>query len=83
VTRSGLSPGSAGATLIFETETGRAPASPSACANEDARAFEASGIGNSKVFDLAREGEKPDGTAIKLAFSLAFAADATSPNVQP
>ena len=50
---------------------------------EDARAFEASGIGDFKVFDFAREGAKPDGTVIKLAFSLAFAVDETSPNVQP
>ena len=49
---------------------------------EDARAFEASGIGQFKVFDFAREGAKPDGTVIKLAFSLAFAADPTSPNVR-
>jgi hypothetical protein len=49
---------------------------------EDARSFEASGISNSKVFDFAREGAKPDGTPVKLAFSLAFAQDATSPNVR-
>ncbi len=49
---------------------------------EDARAFEASGIGNSKTFDFAREGARPDGTVIKLAFSLAFAADPASPNVR-
>jgi hypothetical protein len=49
---------------------------------EDARAFEASGIGDFKVFDFAREGAKPDGTVIKLAFSLAFAVDETSPNVR-
>jgi hypothetical protein len=49
---------------------------------EDARSFEASGISNSKVFDFAREGAKPDGTPVKLAFSLAFAHDATSPNTR-
>jgi hypothetical protein len=48
---------------------------------EDARAFEASGIGNSKVFDFAREGARPDGTSVKLAFSLAFAREPASPNV--
>jgi hypothetical protein len=47
----------------------------------DARAFETSGIGNSEVFDFAREGTKPDGTPVKLAFSLAFASDAASPNL--
>src|SRR3979411_2407057 len=48
----------------------------------DARAFEAAGIGGFKVFDFAREGAKPDGTPVKLAFSLAFAADPASPNVR-
>ncbi|SDS14672.1 VOC family protein [Bradyrhizobium canariense] len=51
-------------------------------AADDARAFEAAGIGNSKVFDFAREGKKPDGTVVKLAFSLAFAQDKASPNVR-
>jgi hypothetical protein len=49
-------------------------------AAEDARAFEAAGIGGFAVFDFAREGKKPDGTPIKLAFSLAFATDPASPN---
>jgi Glyoxalase-like domain len=48
----------------------------------DAHSFEASGIGNSKVFDFSREGTKPDGTPVKLAFSLAFAADPASPEVR-
>src|SRR5450631_2306800 len=48
----------------------------------DARAFEAAGIGGFEVFDFAREGKKPDGTPVKLAFSLAFAQDAASPNVR-
>jgi hypothetical protein len=51
-------------------------------AADDARAFEAAGIGNSEVFDFAREGTKPDGTAVKLAFSLAFAQDIASPHVR-
>jgi hypothetical protein len=51
-------------------------------AASDARAFEASGIGNSRVFDFSREGNKPDGTAVKLAFSLAFAQDQASPDVR-
>ena len=46
---------------------------------EDNSAFEASGISNSKVFDFAREGAKPDGTPVRLAFSLAFASDPASP----
>jgi hypothetical protein len=51
-------------------------------AADDARAFEAADIGNSRVFDFAREGRKPDGTVVKLAFSLAFAEDKASPNVR-
>jgi Glyoxalase-like domain len=47
----------------------------------DARAFEAAGIGGFAVFEFAREGARPDGTVIKLAFSLVFARDKTSPNV--
>jgi Glyoxalase-like domain len=49
---------------------------------EDARSFEAAGIGGFEVFDFAREGTKPDGMKVRLAFSLAFAADAASPNVR-
>jgi hypothetical protein len=49
---------------------------------EDNAAFEAAGISNSKVFDFAREGTKPDGTPVKLAFSLAFAADPASPSLR-
>jgi hypothetical protein len=48
---------------------------------EDARAFEASGISNFDVFNFGREGTKPDGTPVKLAFSLAFARDAASPDI--
>ncbi len=49
---------------------------------EDARAFDQAGIGNSKVFDFSREGKKPDGAIVKLAFSLAFAQDNASPDVR-
>jgi hypothetical protein len=48
----------------------------------DARSFEATGIGGFEVFDFSREGAKPDGTPVKLAFSLAFARDAASPDVR-
>jgi hypothetical protein len=48
----------------------------------DARSFEASGIGGFEVFDFSRQGAKPDGTPVKLAFSLAFAVDQASPNVR-
>jgi catechol 2,3-dioxygenase-like lactoylglutathione lyase family enzyme len=49
---------------------------------EDGRSFEAAGIGGFKVLDFAREGAKPDGTAVKLAFSLAFARDPASPGLR-
>jgi hypothetical protein len=48
---------------------------------EDARSFEAAGIGGFEVFDFAREGTRPDGTAVKLAFSLVFARDSASPGL--
>jgi len=51
-------------------------------AASDARSFEASGIGAFDVFDFAREGKRPDGSAVKLAFSLAFAAEPNSPDVR-
>lgn len=51
-------------------------------ATADARSFEAAGIGGFDVFHFAREGVKPDGTPVKLAFSLAFASDAASPHVR-
>ena len=49
---------------------------------DDARSFAASGIGSFKVFNFRREGAKPDGTPVKLAFSLAFAQDKVSPNLR-
>jgi hypothetical protein len=49
---------------------------------EDARSFDAAGIGGFKVFDFSREGARPDGTPVKLAFSLAFAHDPASPNLR-
>jgi Glyoxalase-like domain len=51
-------------------------------AAEDAQSFETAGIGGLKVFDFARDGAKPDGTPVKLAFSLAFARDPNSPDVR-
>jgi hypothetical protein len=47
----------------------------------DARSFEAGGIGGFDVFAFAREGKRPDGTEVKLAFSLAFAVDPLSPDL--
>jgi hypothetical protein len=51
-------------------------------AAQDARSFEASGIGAFDVFDFAREGKRPDGGTVKLAFSLAFAVDPASPDLR-
>ena len=51
-------------------------------AASDARAFEANGIGAFDVFDFAREGKRPDGGTVKLAFSLAFAAEPNSPDLR-
>lgn len=48
----------------------------------DARAFEANGIGAFDTFDFAREGKRPDGSVVKLAFSLAFAAEPNSPDLR-
>jgi Glyoxalase-like domain len=50
-------------------------------ADKDARAFEAAGISEFDVFNFAREGKKPDGTPVRLAFSLVFARDAKSPDL--
>src|SRR5258707_12654139 len=47
---------------------------------EDARAFEAAGIGGYDVFDFAREGTRPDGKPVKTQFSLDFAPDSGSVN---
>ncbi|MEA2873532.1 MAG: hypothetical protein QOH67_3508 [Hyphomicrobiales bacterium] len=46
----------------------------------DAAAFGAAGIGDFDVFDFEREGKRPDGTAVKVAFSLAFAEDKQAPD---
>lgn len=45
----------------------------------DARSFAAAGIGDFDTFGFAREGQAPDGSAVQLGFSLAFAVDADSP----
>jgi len=46
----------------------------------DARAYAAAGIGDFELFEFGREGRRPDGSVVKLKFSLAFARDALSPN---
>jgi catechol 2,3-dioxygenase-like lactoylglutathione lyase family enzyme len=47
----------------------------------DARAFEAAGMSDYEVFNFAREGKKPDGATVKLAFSLVFTRDPMSPDL--
>ena len=44
----------------------------------DAAEFRDSGLGDFELFEFAREGKRPDGTPVKLAFSLAFARDPKS-----
>ena len=46
----------------------------------DAEAFRSAGIGDFDVFDFEREAKRPDGATVKVAFSLAFAADARAPD---
>lgn len=46
----------------------------------DADAFRAAGIGDFDVFDFEREGRRPDGAAVKVAFSLVFAQDRLAPD---
>ena len=46
----------------------------------DAAAFRAAGIGDFDVFDFEREGKRPDGSTVKVAFSLAFAQDKNAPD---
>jgi catechol 2,3-dioxygenase-like lactoylglutathione lyase family enzyme len=47
----------------------------------DIEAFRAAGIGNFKPFNFEREARRPDGTPVKVAFSLVFAADEKAPDV--
>jgi hypothetical protein len=46
----------------------------------DADDFRTAGIGDFEVFELAREGKRPDGSPAKLAFSLTFARDPKAPD---
>src|SRR4029078_6170041 len=41
----------------------------------DVEAFRAAGHGDFDVFDFEREARRPDGSTVKVGFSLAFAAD--------
>jgi hypothetical protein len=48
-------------------------------AEADAHSFAAAGIGAGEVFSFGRDGQRPDGSVVKLGFSLAFARDDLSP----
>jgi catechol 2,3-dioxygenase-like lactoylglutathione lyase family enzyme len=50
-------------------------------AEADAEAFRRAGIGDFTPFRFEREGKRPDGTTVRLGFSLAFARDAQAPDV--
>ncbi len=47
----------------------------------DTEEFCKSGIGDFEPYDFEREGKRPDGTTVKVAFSLAFARDAAAPGI--
>jgi hypothetical protein len=47
----------------------------------DAVEFRAAGIGDFQQFDFERQGRRPDGSLIKLAFTLAYAADPAAPGI--
>ena len=47
----------------------------------DAAGFQSAGIAASEVLMFQREGKRPDGATVKLAFSLAFARDAGAPSI--
>jgi hypothetical protein len=46
----------------------------------DAAEFRKAGIGDFELYEFEREGKRPDGTAIKVSFALAFASDPQSPD---
>jgi Glyoxalase-like domain len=47
----------------------------------EAEAFRTAGIGDFDLFNFGREGKRPDGTPVKVAFSLAFARDPKAPDI--
>lgn len=53
----------------------------SADAAADAALFRAAGIGVAEAMRFEREGRRPDGSSVKVAFSLAFARDAKAPGI--
>lgn len=63
--------GEGGASLVLESREARA----------DAAAFAAAGIGDFDPFFFQRKGVRPDGSAVDVAFELAFARDEASPDL--
>ena len=51
-------------------------------AEADEASFRAAGIASSPVMRFEREGKRPDGTTVKLGFSLAFADDKDAPKAR-
>jgi catechol 2,3-dioxygenase-like lactoylglutathione lyase family enzyme len=47
----------------------------------DAKEFGANGIGDFALYEFEREGKRPDGTSVKVAFALAFASDPGAPDI--
>ena len=47
----------------------------------DEKAFRSAGIAASETMRFEREGKRPDGSAVKVAFSLAFAEDKAAPDI--
>ena len=67
----------------FPVEPGRTVAvdSESGDAMADAATFHSAGVAVSDVMRFEREGKRPDGAPVKVAFSLAFARDAGAPAI--
>ncbi len=47
----------------------------------DAEDFRSKGIGDFALYEFAREGKRPDGVPVRVAFSLAFASDPEAPDI--
>ena len=47
----------------------------------DADEFRAHGIGDFELYEFEREGKRPDGAAVRVAFALAFASDPGAPDI--
>ena len=50
-------------------------------ADADAAVFRSAGIAGSDKLHFEREGKRPDGSTVKVGFSLAFADDAAAPEI--